>query len=249
MVAEMKNDLETVIAAFDQVGEFVTSIVQGVEKVQKALPEIVKETMVLLDRLPELQQECLNKASGFGWYPNWYTPAFSGVAAANSSEDVLNVFMQAHLNNHRDDIISEVLRLCPDRADVLNEAFMLHNEERYIASIPLLLSQTEGIFAQEMKSMLFSEHDQRKKNIEQTLEGNEDGFLGSFLAVLKEKNKFSKGISRTSVNHKKQAPNRNGILHGSRKHLDYGTEINSLKCFSLLAFVVFVLVDPETKVA
>jgi hypothetical protein len=58
---------------------------------------------------------------------------------------------------------------------------MLHNEERYIASIPLLLSQTEGIFAQEMKSMLFSEHDQRKKNIEQTLEGNEDGFLGSFL--------------------------------------------------------------------
>jgi hypothetical protein len=39
------------------------------------------------------------------------------------------------------------------------------------------------------------------------------------------------------------APNRNGILHGSRKHLDYGTEVNSLKALSLLAFVVYCFDD------
>jgi hypothetical protein len=35
---------------------------------------------------------------------------------------------------------------------------------------------------------------------------------------------------------KKKGPNRHGILHGYREHLDYGTELNSLKSFSLLAF-------------
>jgi hypothetical protein len=39
------------------------------------------------------------------------------------------------------------------------------------------------------------------------------------------------------------APNRNGILHGSRKHLDYGTEVNSLRPFhcSPLSFIVSMI--------
>ena len=54
---------------------------------------------------------------------------------------------------------------------------------------------------------------------------------------------FGAGIKKSSESAKALAPNRNGILHGSRKHLDFGTERNSFKAFSLLAFLAFVLAD------
>ena len=60
-----------------------------------------------------------------------------------------------------------------------------------------------------------------------------------FLEPFKLKNHHNSGISKHSQAAKDKAPNRNGIIHGHRKHLDYGTEINSLKCFSLLSFVVY----------
>jgi hypothetical protein len=67
--------------------------------------------------------------------------------------------------------------------------------------------------------------------------------LEVFLSLLKGKTPYSNSIGQSSEAHKEKGPNRSGILHGSRKHLDYGSKINSLKCFSLLAYTVFVLVD------
>jgi hypothetical protein len=68
-----------------------------------------------------------------------------------------------------------------------------------------------------------------------------DTITGIFLEILRMKTQFSAGIRENSAHKKTLAPNRNGILHGSSKHLDYGTKVNSFKAFSLLAFVVFVL--------
>jgi hypothetical protein len=156
-----------------------------------------------------------------------------------------------HQNSNLEDdwerLTKLIILLCPDRSEILNEAFALHSEGRYIACIPLLLSQTDGICAEYLGAFLFSEHDRRAEQIESTLENSEDKTLDLFLSILKNKNQYSKGIGKSSLSHKEKGPNRSGILHGSRKHLDYGTKINSLKCFSLLAFTVFVLVDSMKK--
>lgn len=39
-------------------------------------------------------------------------------------------------------------------------------------------------------------------------------------------------------------PNRHGVLHGI--HKNYGTELNALKCFSLLLFVVYAIYGDQT---
>ncbi|MGB2079175.1 MAG: hypothetical protein ACPHV3_05265, partial [Vibrio sp.] len=57
------------------------------------------------------------------------------------------------------------------------------------------------------------------------------------LAPLLQDTQFGASISKKSKTAKSKAPNRNGILHGSSKHLDYGTEINSLKSISLLSYI------------
>ncbi len=71
-------------------------------------------------------------------------------------------------------------------------------------------------------------------------------FTDVLLELLGINTQFNAGIRSSSMKDKLKAPNRNGILHGSRKHLDYGTEINSLKAFSLLAFVVLVFSKEAT---
>ena len=53
---------------------------------------------------------------------------------------------------------------------------------------------------------------------------------------------ISQGSSRASKA-KEKGPNRHGIIHGSRKHLDYGSKINSYKAISFLAFLVFTTKD------
>jgi hypothetical protein len=68
-----------------------------------------------------------------------------------------------------------------------------------------------------------------------------DTATGMFLKLINLETQFSKEMENSSPAAKALAPNRHGILHGSIEHLDYGTEINSFKTFSLLAFISFIL--------
>lgn len=233
---EFENRIQEIASQFKQAFTLSPEAIEGIRMLVKAI-----------ELWPEWQREYLQKASSFGWYFNWNTPASSSLEAADRGKKSLDLFMTAHLEHDWSDITNDILNFCPKRSKVLEEAFILHTEGRYLASIPLLISQTDGICAEYLGAFLFSEHDRRTENIDQNLENNEDKALSIFLELLKDKNQFSKGIGKSSAEHKEMAPNRSGILHGSRNHLDYGTKINSLKCFSLLAFVVFTLVDEKNK--
>jgi len=209
--------------------------------------EVIRIFLKALESWPAWQKEYWLKASDMGWYFNWETPASGCIEATDKGQKTLDNFMIKHLEYDWKDLTKKIIELCPNRREILNEAFSLHNEKRYIASIPLFLSQTDGICAEKLGAFLFSEHDRRAEQIERILENSENKLLDLFLDILKNKNQYSKGIGSCSLSHKKKSPNRNGILHGSKKHLDYGTKINSLKCFSLLSFTVFVLVDSMKK--
>ena len=256
-VMNMKNNnnqLSEIIKSFSQIqidfAERIQTLVSQFKEASKLSPEIIEGIRVFVKALeywPEWQKEYWLKASEFGWYFNWHTPASSCLEATDNGKEALDIFMMSHLEFDWDEIIKEIIHFCPERKEILNEAFLLHSEGRFTASIPLLISQTDGICAECLGTFLFSEHDRRLEKIESDLQNSEDKALILFLSLLKNKNQFSKGIGKCSSGHKEMGPNRSGILHGSKKHLDYGTEINSLKCFSLLAFVVFTLLDHKNK--
>ena len=112
-----------------------------------------------------------------------------------------------------------------------------------VASIPLFLAQAEGIFSENVGSLLFSEHDKRKAKLEERFKGSSDKYMPYLYSPFEVKTQFSAGISSSSKPKKLKGPNRNGILHGSRKHLDYGTQINSYKCISLLSYISMVFTN------
>lgn len=176
-----------------------------------------------------------------GWFPNWKTFYFQ--PSDNNYE--LNTLMMEHLNQSWDEITGLILKKCPNRSHILKAAFELHKTGNFVASIPLFLSQADGIFCEEIKSFLFA-GDKPNISLERMVESGEiqKGFFEDiFLLPYKIKTQFAEGMSKASKTAKLKAPNRHGIMHGYRKHLDYGTELNSAKCFSLLAFVVFSVKD------
>lgn len=162
-----------------------------------------------------------------GWYPtpiSFYTKP--------KGEFDLNEYMIQELTENWEELSKKIIESYPNRSHILKAAFDLHKQKNYIASIPLFYAQADGICCEHFKSFLFAGN-----RVGESLEClKPDSMLEVFLMPYKLKNHHNAGIScKKSA---QIAPNRNGILHGHRKHLNYGTEVNSLKAYSLLCFVV-----------
>lgn len=179
-----------------------------------------------------------------GWFPNWFTFEYQPEVEVND----IDMLMAMQLNDNWPELTNYLIELYPNRKHILEAAFALHKEGNYVASIPLFISQADGIFCEEVKTFLFTDSDKplfKEKDTEVFFDTlMQDGKLQKglyediLLEPLKVKTQFKAGVRESTPKHKAKAPNRNGIMHGHRKHLDYGTELNSLKSLSLLAFVV-----------
>ena len=204
----------------------------------KRNPDFLNKVGHYLKTWPEYHKQDWRMLASFGWFLNWKTPVTAEVALKNGKRHI-DAFMMAHLKQDWDVIAGRIISLYGERKHILQTAFELHQGGNYIASVPLFLSQIDGICARHLQAFLFSEHSKRSEKIKQLVSQSPNLLTNAFLEVLNTETQFGAGISSHSRAKKELAPNRNGILHGSRKHLDYGTEMNSFKAFSLLAFVVY----------
>lgn len=228
-------------ASLREAQELFASFLEQNSEFFEQLERFLKE----LQYLPERQREAWVTAAERGWYMNATTPA-SMRRAVLDSKDALDCYMVEHLEKDWAAITESILSAHPERREILECAFQLHTEGRYIAAIPLMLAQADGICAQALGAHLFTDHEKRDAKLTE-MGSNTDSFIGILLSVLGLKTQFSAGISKYSAPKKALAPNRNGILHGSHRHLDYGTKTNSLKTFSLLAFITFILARATTR--
>jgi len=218
---------------------------QGLNKAFEPFLNNLNTTMVKIAKSAERWQiarkEDVTVMAENGWYPNWFTFVYFPEEKPTSVDEM----MINHLNEHWEEITEKILELCPNRKHILENAFELHKEGNYIASISLFLSQADGICCEVLKSFLFTGNttEERLKELIEKGEIEATMFTDVFLEPFKLKNHYNAGMLKSSLKAKNKAPNRNGILHGYRKHLDYGTEINSLKSFSLLSFIVYTTKD------
>ena len=201
-------------------------------------PHFLERVGDYLKNWPEYHKKDWAELAGYGWFLNGNTPITVEVALKQGKASV-DRFMVTHLKESWSKNTARIIRSYPEREHVLKAAFELHESGNYIASVPLFLSQIDGICAQNLGVFLFSEHQRRLERSKEIIDESSNSLTNAFLEVLNTETQFGAGISSHKRSKKDLAPNRNGILHGSRKHLDYGTEVNSFKAFSLLAFVVY----------
>lgn len=227
------NKIQQVI---ERVNQTLSNVEAGAralaEAVQKAEP-VVKQIGAVVEKIPRFVSDKWIEHANKGWYPNWFTPAFSSLSA----DDKLDQFMSGHLTCELDNIEAKLIGQYPNRKEIFKTAFVCHRSQQFIASVPIFFAQADGICNETICAMLLTKHKSRQEKIDDILARKTDFISHVMLPILKEKTQMGENFARSSETDKQRGPNRNGILHGSSLHLDYGTEINSLKSLSLLAFV------------
>ena len=198
--------------------------------------EEIKELAFAFQNFPEKTLPLWDKLANHGWYLNWHTPTdiFSII---DTNQSTLNEFMINHLERDFELLAKKLSSLYPKREHVLTVAFDLHRNQNYIASIPLFFSQLDGICSQNLRASYFENKEELQARVDKEKRDDPSIVYHLNLEVLKVRTQFQAGSSKASAAKKSKAPSRNGIMHGSRKHLDYGTKENSFKTFSLLCFV------------
>ncbi|MBD8188915.1 hypothetical protein IFU20_22310 [Pseudomonas viridiflava] len=136
-----------------------------------------------------------------------------------------------------DSLCSIAIRKFPDRAFALEPAFNAHKRGEFALSIPVFLSQSDGILFDLTKKELFSSNGHISSVVMTMING--DLKVGSMtqavwtpLAEIRPIGWSLKTRSKNSY----QGFNRNTIMHGLDN--SYATEINSFKSFSLLSYII-----------
>lgn len=121
-----------------------------------------------------------------------------------------------------------------ERVDLIQEAILLTNAERYISAVPLLLMAADGAGQDYFGKAIFSEGvDLTELN---ALAGHKDALPKLIRAMCKTRKKTT---TETIT-----FPYRNGIMHG--RDLGYGNRLVTSKCWSVLTNIADVIRARET---
>lgn len=134
-------------------------------------------------------------------------------------------------------ILERVCHENPHRANLVRQCLYAHQAGLYGLSVPTLLIQADGVASDHRDGrQLFSKVDSR--SIEKVARNAEEGSAEwIFLSVYAEDSPFSKSTKTLSDDF--VGLNRHGVLHGL--HVNYSTEINSLRAVSALGYASFAL--------
>ena len=194
-----------------------------------------------LHQLPDKLNSVWAKAIQLGWYPAPYMPGTLSSTSLASQEKIDTRMLKAFEARYAD-AKQYVLDQAGERKHILSVAIQLHEQKNYIASIPLLLSQSDGIFESYLAISVFTRRKDKIKQMEDKLgdKFRDDSVAKAYFAHFSSRSQFSENSSYSENDNKIKAPNRNGILHGDRKHLDYGSYINSCKSICFLSSVLWL---------
>lgn len=203
-------------------------------------PELIKNfaaglSNLMLGGYSDRQWETWRQSAEQGWYINSKTPGYMRKVILEKNVSVLDQNMVKHLRDDWGELTQSILSAYPERREILECAFALHVEGNYIASIPLMFTQIDGVCHDMLNRYYFADGKGRQEKIEEMLLDN-DSFSSVLLKTVRLTTQFSLRIEKYLSEAEPSAPNRNCIMHGARGSLQYGTEINSFKVFSMLAF-------------
>ncbi len=206
-----------------------------------------------LDDLPAKSKDAMAVASSKGWFFGWddsLRDVFSLVDNLGSIDTTeIDEFMSAYYRENLQFFTDRLVELHPERAPVIKAAVRAHNtlgSDGFILSVPVFIAQADGLLTKitQVKSAMMkapgTDELQAAKSLRAQLNSDQKSLdLVSPILKLHEldflKNSGQRRETEVASGQAFTALNRHQVMHGEL--WDYGTEINSLKAFSFLAFV------------
>lgn len=221
-----------------------TKLFHSPESTKKILSFVIgdktaKSLYSLAEGIHTQNAETLRQAALSNWFIQPETPFvfFDTLKACTNDEasisDAFAAMMRLQIENIRDRLKKDF----PHRAEILQEGFALHVEQRFFASIPLFIMMAEGIATEKTGKSIFSPGPGKEKGHKppQIFGWLEDQKLSPvariYSSALQTEHPFSRRAKQGQLS-------RHAVLHGNST--DYGTEIFSLQAISILGLVGWV---------
>ena len=225
--------------------------VEQAEKFRNSLKGIISPAFEELQRsfkeLPPKTQEALILLGTHGWYLDlempipslWQLKKALEEGNVQEAEEALVQYFEERL----DEIETSIVGRFPNREKVIRAAFSAHRRCEYELSIPVFLSQTDGICKEVVNEHFFIKQNKKPRTAIYVEQIAADTYRAALLSPLA----YSLPISASE---KERGPdfaelNRHMVLHG--ESLDYGTKTNSLKAISLINYVAHVLKSDDSE--
>jgi hypothetical protein len=198
--------------------------------------------------LPKQYKLLLNELSLSGWYIDYNLPLQSLAYLLSldyKNKTLLDKYLMNHFSKKTLAIKNFANKNITNRRHIINSAFNAHSKKQYELSIPVFLSQIDGICYDLIEKDIFSRGRRnrrgKKENIpkEWVRKLDRNNLTISLLEQINNNEYISADFSTA-----KQFPfvlNRNLILHG--RITDYCTRKNSLKVISLLNYIITIVSD------
>jgi hypothetical protein len=158
-------------------------------------------------------------------------------------DKVMSSYYTGHIETIRDDII----KYFPHRKKIIDSAINAHKRCEYELSVPVILSQADGICQELIGIQLYKRINKGKQVTPKTAEFVKQFASDTYMTALLQPFCELLPIS-SSENERKQLGNilnRHAILHG--ESYEYDIEINSLKAISLINYVTKALLMAKNR--
>jgi hypothetical protein len=226
-------------SGFSSFEHFVESIKESSRKFMASL----KVGIEAFNESNRLMKYPIGTLAEHGWY-------LSLEMSMVETVEIAKLFSEGHLNaankrmvdfykKNQSSVEETVRKYFPLRKQIIKTAFEAHRKRKYELSIPVMLTQADGICNDLVGTHLF----RRRKGSPATLQfANQfatDVFLSSLLEPLRREGQIRVDTRRLKTT--SGVLNRHGILHGSI--VDYASEENSFKVISLLSYLSDIVRD------
>lgn len=237
----------------------MSALAEVIPQIASEIRDDWKEYLAKLDALPGQSKLAMTVAADKGWFFGWSTsledlmPLIERITSLPESE--IDQCMVDYYRVNFQDFLDRLLATHPSRSSVIRAAARAHLEvgtDGFFLSTPVFIAQSDGLLSEilSVESPLGMMRDvkgqpktrsttaghllkQRFESDQESLDLlhpfftiHESDFLKSSSARIQSSSPDAAGFT---------ALNRHQVMHGECS--DYGTEVNSLKAFSLLVFV------------
>lgn len=203
------------------------------------LKEQVSELRQWIEGLDDRTRHMLAVLGAHGWYLDMDLSPRDADELLARLEGGDEAALVEHYRTRFSEIQQELTAWHPTRGGVLARAFEAHRRGEYELSVPVLLSQADGICKDLIGAQLYAKRDKRPVTATAIRKSGLDS--NSYLAALLHPLTVELPITASEAERAGNPAclNRHAVLHG--ESVDYGTEINGLKAVSLIHYVACVL--------
>ncbi|TDR42104.1 hypothetical protein DFR29_109160 [Tahibacter aquaticus] len=222
----------------------VAAITQGLEKHFEYASRLAKQAQSAFEAIAELPSSIraeLGVLAARGWYLDPELPASAPAklrkAIETGDQEAADAALVLHFTSELPTIRSHLITKYPKRAHIFNRAVDAHEQGAYELSVPVLLTQVDGICWDMTSFLLFKADNKRPQVAKYVDQFSANAYRHALLTPLLKMHPISASEKARPAGF--DGLNRHQVLHG--ESVTYNTEMNSLKVVSLLKYLSWVL--------